>query len=314
MVGKQAMTMPSVSSTCAVIGSPISHSLSPRLHRAFYACLGQPLRSFDALDVSADSFPAFWASLDIGQYAGLSVTMPLKSLAAAAADHVHGAAAEIMVANTIVFDGERSHAHNTDVSGLSQIIRSSGISVKRGIVIGSGDTAASALVALRESGASEVWLIARNFQAITEMQERVRGINVIAVSLADAVAADLPDVDVWVSTVPSSAASEVASLLPMSSHCDLFVDLAYSPQASPLMHAMRPRATTMVDGLECLIQQGVDQVMLHLGLFRSEQDFMLQTSASERLAETTMPATDVDSTRALLVEVGRRALATHTSV
>ena len=60
----------------AVLGSPISHSLSPTLHRAAYASLGLDW-SYDAFDVTAEQLPAFVDSLD-DSWVGLSLTMPLK--------------------------------------------------------------------------------------------------------------------------------------------------------------------------------------------------------------------------------------------
>jgi shikimate dehydrogenase len=106
---------------CAVIGSPIAHSLSPALHRAAYRRLGLDWR-YDRHEVTVGSLPAFVAGLDTS-WRGLSCTMPLKR-AILALGRPDATAAALGVANTVVFDGEpgdpeTTSIHNTDVTGFT---------------------------------------------------------------------------------------------------------------------------------------------------------------------------------------------------
>src|SRR5699024_1719889 len=70
----------------AVLGHPISHSLSPVLHRAAYQALGLDDWSYDAVDVTEEELGAFAATLD-HSWAGLSLTMPLKKTVLGLLDH-----------------------------------------------------------------------------------------------------------------------------------------------------------------------------------------------------------------------------------
>jgi len=102
---------------CAVLGSPIAHSLSPAMHRAAYAALGLDWQ-YDAYEVEEAELAGFVAGL--GQdVRGLSLTMPLKRVALDLVDTVDPVAELIGAANTMLLepDGSRS-AHNTDVPGL----------------------------------------------------------------------------------------------------------------------------------------------------------------------------------------------------
>ncbi|RZT86073.1 shikimate dehydrogenase [Pseudonocardia sediminis] len=106
----------------AVLGSPITHSLSPALHNAAYTALGLPGWHYDAHEVDERALPGFVDSLG-PEWAGLSLTMPLKRVALDVADHVAPAAAAIGAANTLVFGPDGRTVHNTDVTGIVAALR-----------------------------------------------------------------------------------------------------------------------------------------------------------------------------------------------
>ncbi|WP_165922662.1 saccharopine dehydrogenase NADP-binding domain-containing protein [Pseudonocardia endophytica] len=101
----------------AVLGSPIAHSLSPVLHRAAYASLGLAGWSYDAHEVDEAGLAGFVAGLG-PEWAGLSLTMPLKRVALEVADRAADTAAAIGAANTLVPEPDGWRASNTDVTGL----------------------------------------------------------------------------------------------------------------------------------------------------------------------------------------------------
>ena len=106
---------------CAVLGSPISHSLSPVLHRAAYAELGLDW-AYDACEVREDQLAGFLDGLD-ETWRGLSLTMPLKREAIALASVVSDRARVAGAANTLVFETDGLHADNTDIPGAAAAIR-----------------------------------------------------------------------------------------------------------------------------------------------------------------------------------------------
>ena len=106
---------------CAVLGSPIAHSLSPVLHRAAYDALGLDW-SYDAVEVSEDGLPGFLDGLD-GSWRGLSLTMPLKRTVVPLLDEMSARAAQARAANTVVLDAGRRVGHNTDIPGAVAAIR-----------------------------------------------------------------------------------------------------------------------------------------------------------------------------------------------
>ena len=107
----------------AVLGRPVGHSLSPVLHTAAYAALGLPDWSYTAVDCGEQELPGLLAGLG-PEWAGLSLTMPLKRAALAVADSVDPLAAAVGSANTLLLGGGR-RAYTTDVAPFSTGLSSS---------------------------------------------------------------------------------------------------------------------------------------------------------------------------------------------
>src|SRR3954453_11988238 len=136
---------------CAVVGSPIAHSLSPALHRAAYAALGLDWE-YDGIEVVSGGLAAFLGGLG-PEWCGLSLTMPLKQEVLPLL-HERSRLVEITgAANTVVLRDRERHGHNTDVQGMVAALREAGVErVDRAALIGAGATAASAVVALHDLG------------------------------------------------------------------------------------------------------------------------------------------------------------------
>src|SRR3989440_8468539 len=111
----------------AVLGSPIRHSLSPTLHRAAYAALGLTGWCYDAVNCDEAALPAFVEQLG-PEWAGLSLTMPLKRAAMRVADEVSALASAVGAANTMLLGpaGQPRRAENTDVAGIVAAFREAG--------------------------------------------------------------------------------------------------------------------------------------------------------------------------------------------
>jgi shikimate dehydrogenase len=249
----------------AVLGSPISHSRSPVLHRAAYAALGLDW-SYDAIEVSTDGLPEFLDSCHWPEWAGLSLTMPLKTGVLPLLDHVSQTAAVVGAANTVVFGEDGRSGHNTDVAGMQRSLREAhggDLALRRGVIIGSGATARSALAALAGLGATDVVVMART-------PEKAAGLLRLGVDLGVAVtvspweAAALLDSDAVIATVPPGAADGLVASVPAGP--GVLLDVAYGAGETPLSAAWAGAGGAVADGLDLLLWQAVDQVHLMTGL------------------------------------------------
>ncbi len=242
----------------AVLGSPVGHSLSPALHRAAYAALGLDW-TYDAVEVAGDGLPGLLAGLG-PEWAGLSLTMPLKQavlpLLTSASDGVRLTGA----ANTVVLrDGERA-GHNTDIAGVACALRESGTATVSGaVVLGAGATAASALVALAELGAHEVTVLARSPEraAAAEALGLTLGVRV-AVGPLSALAR--LETEVVVNTTPAHALDGLAV-----GSTGTLLDVVYAPWPTDLAGRCEAAGARVVGGAVMLLHQAAAQVVLMTG-------------------------------------------------
>lgn len=249
---------------CAVLGSPIRHSLSPVLHRAAYAALGLDW-AYDAVEVTEDRLPGFLAGLD-PTWRGLSLTMPLKRAVLPLLDEVSEPAASAGAANTVVLGpGRRLLGDNTDVPGAAAALRErySG-PVEAVVVLGGGATAASVLLATADLGCTRAHLLvrtpARAAETLAAVARHRRGMEV-TVSALDA---EVPSADVVVSTVPVAAQDPALVQRVLAAVSGAAFDVVYDPWPSPLLAAAQGRLA-LVHGLDLLAHQAALQVRLMTG-------------------------------------------------
>jgi shikimate dehydrogenase len=129
----------------AVLGSPVRHSLSPTLHRAAYQALGLSGWTYEAIECDEARLPGLLDGCG-PDWAGLSLTMPLKRTVLPLLDTTKPLAAEVGGANTIIFAAGARHGHNTDVPGMITALTTAGVSAAGpALILGGGATACSAL-------------------------------------------------------------------------------------------------------------------------------------------------------------------------
>jgi shikimate dehydrogenase len=249
----------------AVLGSPIAHSQSPALHRAAYRALGLDW-TYDAIEVTPDVLADFVAACDSETWAGLSLTMPLKSQVLPLLDRISQTAELAHAANTVIFAEGIRHGHNTDVTGMQKALEEAHggpLSPRSGLIIGAGATARSALVALAAMGIRRVTVLARRPEAVADLVDLAATLDV-AVTTADWDGSDRLEADVVVATVPPGAADALVGRIP--SEPGVLLDVAYGDAPTRLVEGWRGSGGEAAEGLDLLLWQAVAQVRLMTGL------------------------------------------------
>ncbi|EWT07595.1 shikimate dehydrogenase [Intrasporangium chromatireducens Q5-1] len=244
---------------CAVWGSPIEHSLSPVLHRAAYAALGLSDWTYDRRNVTVERFEAALRELGEG-WRGLSLTMPLKEAALAAAHDASVQARQTGAANTLVRSDAGWGADNTDVHGLATALRESGLERAESLVIvGSGATARSAVAAAALLGVRRVAFMVRGQpRPQTLHQATAAGLDVTATPMGR-----WPSTTAVISTVPPAS---LDGLTDLPEERGVVLDVVYGEGETPLQRAARAQGWTVVEGTEMLLHQAAEQVRLMTGL------------------------------------------------
>lgn len=163
-----------------VIGHPIGHSLSPRMHNAAFAAGGTGPDGVDyayvAMDVRPERLPAAVAGLAALGFVGFNVTMPHKEAMLPLVDELDETARLAGAVNTVVVEEEGLlRGLNTDGSGFVEACKEAGVSFAgRGVLIlGAGGAAAAIAVAVLGEGASQLYLANRTAQKAGELREKL---------------------------------------------------------------------------------------------------------------------------------------------
>lgn len=241
----------------AVLGKPISHSLSPSLHRAAYIKLGID-GVYESFEVAEGELAQFIATHN-EDWSGFSLTMPLKEVCLEVATSIDPIALRMKSANTLIKRGRDWYATSTDRTGFISLCASHKfLGAQKVLVLGAGGTARAAIAALDEAG-REIVVCRRNplrDEAIQRSAVHAR------VSTIEWMQSDLAEFDLVINTVPGDASSVILENL---EGAPALVDVLYHPWPSPLAARWRQHNSHIVSGIELLIWQGIDQIELMTG-------------------------------------------------
>lgn len=256
---EQTWTISGAAKLAGVVGWPIAHSLSPRLHGLWlrhYRIDG----AYVPLAVRPEHLADVLAALPKLGFRGVNVTVPHKEKALALVHEAEPSARRIGAVNTIVIDGEgRLIGGNTDAFGFVESLREAipGWRAGRGpvVVLGGGGAARAIIVALLDEGAAEVRLVNRTFAraaglaaelggpvAASPWTERAAALAGAAL-LVNATTLGMrhqPPLDLDLARLPESA---------------IVCDIVYAPPLTPLLAAAAARGNPTVSGLGMLLHQ-----------------------------------------------------------
>ncbi|WP_405441671.1 shikimate dehydrogenase [Streptomyces avidinii] len=243
----------------AVLGSPIEHSLSPVLHRAAYQELGLDDWSYDRFEIDEAALPEFVA--DLGpEWAGLSLTMPLKRAIIPLLDGISDTAASVETVNTVVFteDGRRL-GDNTDIPGIVAALHERGVEkVPSAAILGAGATASSALAALARICSGEVTAYVRSQARADEMRQWGERLGVPVRTADWSEAATALSAPLVIATTPAGTTDALAGSVPEGA--GTLFDVLYDPWPTALAAAWSGQGGRVVGGLDLLVHQAVLQV------------------------------------------------------
>jgi len=254
----------------AVIGAPVEHSLSPRMHNAAFRALG-----LDYVYVALAPDPArvgrFLRVLGTSGLSGLNVTVPFKRDAFRAVDDASEAARSIGAVNTIVVRKDRStYGDNTDAGGFAAALRSHGVRLrgKRILVIGAGGAARAVVYELLRSGAAEVIVANRTRRKASALVRTVGAGRAVARgldALNDEALLDRCNVVVNATSV-GLRGGRFLDYAPRATRTDcVHVDLAYAEKATAFLQLAGKLGRPVIDGRHMLLHQGALAFKLFTG-------------------------------------------------
>lgn len=280
----------------AVLGHPIAHSLSPPMHRAAFADLGLP-HDYVALDTpDLAALASRLGDLREGWLHGVNITLPHKVSVLKLVDEADESALTIGVANTLVREGDRVVAHNTDIQGLADDLRAFGADAREALVIGAGGAALASVAALKRLGAGRIGVTSRSFSSPEAIAASPAAADLARLgaeihlfrpadeggSFAErALEASVILQATSAGMLGAAPGEGVARLIPWERvpKGALAYDLVYNPKATPFLIQAEGAGLQAIGGLGMLARQGARALGLWLNL---SPDVAVMQRAAER--------------------------------
>lgn len=247
-----------------VIGHPISHSLSPRMHNAAFAADGVDY-AYVAMDVPPERLEDAVNGLSALGFVGFNVTMPHKASIIPLLDKLDEPARVSGAVNTVVIRDGVLHGMNTDGGGFVEACAESGVSFagKRVLLLGAGGAAAAIAVAVLDEKVRSLTIANRTLSRAEELAAKVSGIGgsaEITVTSLDGAAEETEAADVIVNT--TYLGMKAADELPVSAEHlgpdKVVYDAVYlRGDVTQLVRRAEEAGATTVPGERMLLYQGV---------------------------------------------------------
>ena len=263
----------------AIIGYPVSQSLSPAMHNAIFRQRKLDW-SYVAMEVREEALLGVMQTLGSKSLLALSVTMPHKEAIFEILDNASTSFGEIdesaraaRSVNTIAISGGRLVGSNTDGDGCCNAIELTGVDIagSRVVVVGAGGTSRAIVATLARRGASDVAVINRTE---SRAQDVIASTNVARIGTVD----DIANASILINATSVGMGNQETPVDATRLHSDLAVlDAVYHPLETTLLRDAKRAGAKTVDGLWMLVHQGALQ---QLAWFKEIGDVQLMRQAA----------------------------------
>ena len=245
----------------AVIGHPVSHSLSPRIHAAFARQTGIALE-YTAIDATPEDFDAVLAVFAAEGGVGANITLPHKTRAAQTCTHLSEAAQRAGAANTLIRSATGWHGDNTDGVGLVRdLTERHGLDLRarRTLLIGAGGAARGIAPALLDALIGDLYIVNRTPERADALADALALPGRVHPRYLEDVGT-LGNFDLVINATSAARDSALPSLpVNVIAPRGAAVDLSYGEAAVPfLAWARSARAHDCIDGLGMLVEQAAE--------------------------------------------------------
>lgn len=253
-----------------VIGDPVSHSLSPLIHRAMIDQTGAPYR-YDIRTVRPEELASFVCRAKGGGCAGFNVTMPHKVAILPLLDGLDGGAAACGAVNTVCIREGRAIGHNTDGDGFLDSLAGHGFDPcgEAVLLLGAGGAAKAVCHGLAQAGAAHIFIAARHPERAAALAQpyasRVEVIPFTEGDMAQAAAACRLTINATPLGMAGSPPFAGLSFLRQLPQDGLVYDLVYHPRRTALLEEAGRLGLRTIGGIDLLIRQAVRAFVLFTG-------------------------------------------------
>jgi len=247
-----------MTSTYAVIGDPIDHSLSPNIHNAAFRHL-QLDHTYIAYRIPAGELAAGIEALKAIKIAGFNVTIPHKIEMMKLLDEMDTTCKVIGAVNTVLNDNGKLKGYNTDMIGFLDPIKKKNLAIEGSqvLLLGAGGAARAIITAMVKEKAEKITIVNRtqeNAKELTEFAKKIGGnVDVAPMQEVDKLIADykfiINSTSIGMKNEPSPIPTENIS------KNSIVYDIVYQPMNTDLIKKSKENGATIIYGYEMLLSQ-----------------------------------------------------------
>ena len=253
-----------------VIGNPISHSLSPKLHNNWLKQNNIDAK-YEKIKIDIGEIESLINNIRQKKIAGCNVTIPFKKSVIPYLDRLSLEAEQTQSVNTITFDGNNLIGHNTDIFGFKRAIENLDFSIKDKniLILGAGGVVPSIIFALKKMNVSEITISNRTKKKAEDLKVLFEGLKVIEWG-------KLSDFDVVINATSIGLNNEVINLdFSKSGKNKLFYDVIYNPVETNFLKAGKELGNKIENGKTMFVYQASEAFKLWHGISPKINDEIL---------------------------------------
>jgi len=260
----------------AIVGDPVSHSLSPVMQMAAFSAAGLSA-TYDKVRLQAPDLNSWFTDMRQGAFRGCNVTLPYKQSVLEMLDELDAPAQTVGAVNTVVRRSETLYGFNTDIDGFRSCLRTMSLDLggARVVVAGSGGAARAVLYVLHNEGA-HITVVSRGRGTSVRLIDLHPQLQVLNANDMEAIGSALDGAALFINATPKGMA-HLPNECPIPNGVELragvrVIDLIYG-RLTPLLAQALAAGCTVMDGLQMLVQQGAAAFHLWTGI-RADVDAM----------------------------------------
>ena len=254
-----------------VIGNPINHSLSPKLHN-YWLKQNNINAVYEKIKLEKSEIENFILKIKNQEISGCNVTVPYKRTVIPFLDKLSLEAEHTQSVNTIYFKNGDLVGHNTDIGGFQKAINCLNYDVKdkKILILGAGGVVPSLIFALNKMEASKVTVSNRTSKKAEDLKSQFNNINTISWG-------EVPDFDMIINATSLGLNSETIDLnISNIGGGKLFYDVIYNPSVTNFLNLGKKLGNQTENGKFMFIYQAFEAFRLWHGVDPSVNEKILK--------------------------------------
>ena len=244
-----------------VIGNPIDHSLSPKLHNYWFK-ENKIDAIYDKKKIEEKDLKLIFSEFKEKKINGINVTVPFKRIVIPYLDKLSLEAEQTQSVNTIILNNDDLVGHNTDIVGFTKAIKNLNFNIegKKILILGAGGVVPSIIFALNKMNVSKIIVSNRTKKKVEDLKSRFQNLEVLDWG-------DLIDFDIIINATSLGLNKESIDLdFSKFGNNKLFYDVIYNPEETNFLKVGKKLGNKTENGKLMFVYQASEAFKLWHGL------------------------------------------------